>query len=229
MGETGKRKGEPQYEPVIREMKRRGPERLGLMTSWAWHDDPKRLGFTLERYKFVAKMLDGADRVLEVGCGDGFGARVIAQSVGSVTAVDLDSDFIESAKSVASDRWAIDFRVHDMLDGPVDGDFSGVCSLDALEHIDPRNEDRFITNMIAPLAGDGVCIIGMPSLQSQAYASRFSKLGHVNCQDQPTTKALMLRYFTNVFMFSMNDEIVHTGHHAMSHYNIALCCGKRQA
>src|SRR5271156_756348 len=183
MGEPGKRKGEPQYEAVIREMKRRGPERLGLMTSWAWHDDPKRLGFTLARYKFVAKMLDGADRVLEVGCGDGFGARVIAQSVGSVTAVDFDSDFIESAKSVASDRWAIDFRVHDMLDGPVDGRFSGVCSLDALEHIDQKNEARFITNMIAPLADDGVCIIGMPSLQSQAYASQFSKLGHVNCQD----------------------------------------------
>jgi len=25
----------------------------------------------------------------------------------------------------------------------------------------------------------------------------------------------------------MNDEVVHTGYHAMAHYNLVLCCGKR--
>jgi hypothetical protein len=29
-------------------------------------------------------------------------------------------------------------------------------------------------------------------------------------------------------MFSMNDEVVHTGYAAMSHYNLALCCGKKK-
>jgi hypothetical protein len=37
----------------------------------------------------------------------------------------------------------------------------------------------------------------------------------------------MKRFFKNVFMFSMNDEVVHTGYSKMSHYNFALCCGKR--
>jgi len=35
-------------------------------------------------------------------------------------------------------------------------------------------------------------------------------------------------YFANVFIFSMNDEVVHTGFGKMSHYNIALCCGPRR-
>ena len=51
---------------------RHGLESLGLMTSQAWYDDPKRLTFTLSRYKFAAKMLSGSQNVLEVGCADAF-------------------------------------------------------------------------------------------------------------------------------------------------------------
>jgi cyclopropane fatty-acyl-phospholipid synthase-like methyltransferase len=107
------------------------------------------------------------------------------------------------------------------------GSFDGIYSLDVLEHIEAEVEDRFIRNMIAPLTPHGTTIIGMPSLQSQDYASIQSKEGHVNCKDQRDFKNLMLRYFHNVYMFSMNDEVVHTGFHAMSHYNFALCCSKR--
>ncbi|MCH8807516.1 MAG: SAM-dependent methyltransferase, partial [Planctomycetes bacterium] len=138
-------------------------------------------------------------------------------------------EFIESAKAVANERYGIAFQMHDILDGPVAGKFDGVYGLDVLEHIPQADEGRFVTNMIAPLAEDGVCIIGMPSLESQAYASRFSRLGHVNCKNQNDFKAFMKTYFRNVFMFSMNDEVIHTGFDKMSHYNIALCCGKKLA
>jgi protein-L-isoaspartate O-methyltransferase len=70
------------------------------MSSWAYLDDPKRLAFMMARYKFVAKMLDGLSHVLEVGCGDGFGTRVVAQAVQKVTAIDFDPEFIEDALAV---------------------------------------------------------------------------------------------------------------------------------
>ena len=41
---------------------------MGLMTSWAWYDDPKRLTFMVSRYKFVSKMLTNLKLVAEVGC-----------------------------------------------------------------------------------------------------------------------------------------------------------------
>jgi hypothetical protein len=43
-----------------------------------------------------------------------------------------------------------------------------------------------------------------------------------------TLQALMIRYFENVFMFGMNDEIVHTGYAPMCHYIWALAVGVRQ-
>ena len=108
----------------------------------------------------------------------------------------------------------------------MDGTFDGLLSLDVLEHIKPEHEQRFLTNALASLVSDCVAIIGMPSLNSQQYASPLSKAGHVNCKHQDDLRALLARYFKRVFMFSMNDEIVHTGHPAMAHYHIALCCGK---
>lgn len=221
------RQGEPQYEEVIAEMRRRGPEKLGLMSGWGWYDDPKRLAFTLSRYKFVSKMLAGLDEVLEVGCGDGFGSRVVAQVVSRLTAVDFDPELLESAAAIASDRYPIEFRRHDVLKGPVPGSFAGIYSMDVLEHVALNDEPLFLKNLVSALRPTGVCIIGSPSLESQTYASKFSKLGHVNCKTQSDLKAYMECYFHNVFMFSMNDEMVHTGYSKMSHYNLALCCYPR--
>jgi hypothetical protein len=36
----------------------------------------------------------------------------------------------------------------------------------------------------------------------------------------------MQRHFADVFIFSMNDEVVHTGFYALAHYLFALCVGK---
>ena len=134
--------GEPHYRKLIEVLRQQGVERLGLMTGWAWYDDPRHLLFTLSRYKFVAKMMAGRNNILEVGCSDGFATRLVAQSVKSVVGVDFDPQFIADAMERKSDRWPIDFRVHDILTAPVPGGFDGAYALDVIEHILPEREDR---------------------------------------------------------------------------------------
>lgn len=90
-----------------------------------------------------------------------------------------------------SDEWPMTVNCHDILDGTVDGSF------------------------------DGVFIVDSPALESQAYASKPSLEGHVNCKIQADIKVLLLEFIENVFIFSM------TGIGAMLHDNMALCCGKR--
>jgi 2-polyprenyl-3-methyl-5-hydroxy-6-metoxy-1,4-benzoquinol methylase len=215
---------ESQYQMLLALRERYGLGRLGLMSSQTWAEDPKRLVFLLARYKFVAKMLSGKRRVLEIGCADAFGTRVVAQEVGSVTAVDFDPIFIEEARGGADERWPLDLRVHDMLDGPLNEGFDGAYALDVLEHIPADREDEFVRNTALSLTDNGVAIFGMPSLESQAYASPASKAGHVNCKSAPDLKATLERHFGNVFAFSMNDEVVHTGFHKMANYLLGLCC-----
>lgn len=193
----------------------------GGMTAHYWEGDPKRLAFVLARYKFVARMLEGKARVLEVGCADGFGSRVVRQHVGALVAVDLDEKSIEEARRMASAKWPVDFRVHDILQDPICG-FDAVFSLDVLEHIHQVEEAGFLENLRAAAP---VAIIGSPSAESQAYASELSRQGHVNCKTGPHFRRAMERHWAQVFVFGMNDEVVHTGYHPMAHYRIALCVG----
>ncbi len=219
---------EPQYQSLLELRDRQGLTSLGLATNVSWHDDPKRLAFTFSRYKFAAKMLSGLNRVLEVGCGDAFCTRIVRQEVPYVMAVDFDPVFIEDVKNRMDPQWPFECKVHDMLSGPVEGGFEGLYSLDVLEHIRPEDEDRFMSNAVDSLVPHGVAIIGMPSLESQIYATPRSKAGHVNCKTAAGLKGLMKRHFHNVFIFSMNDEIVHTGFSPMASYLIALCCDKKK-
>jgi 2-polyprenyl-3-methyl-5-hydroxy-6-metoxy-1,4-benzoquinol methylase len=216
---------EPQYDSMVEQANDRGLETLGLMTSYAWNDDPKRLTFTLSRYKFVSKLLSGRANVLEIGCADAFGSRIVRQEVGRLTATDFDAVFIEDVKKRMNPRWSFDAFVHDMLSGPVPPrNYDGIYALDVLEHLDPADEPVFMSNLVASLAPHGAVVLGMPSLESQAYASPNSKAGHVNCKSMPDFKQIMARYFHNVFIFSMNDEVIHTGYHRMAHYLLALGC-----
>jgi 2-polyprenyl-3-methyl-5-hydroxy-6-metoxy-1,4-benzoquinol methylase len=217
---------ERQYQFLL-ELEKQGLEQLGLMSSHVWRDDPRRLLFVLARYKFVARMFSGMRKVLEVGCADGFGTRLVRQEVPEVIATDFDAVFIARNQARTDPRWSVTFKVHDMQAEPLAEDFDGVYAVDVIEHIPAQHEERFVSNLAASLNSWGSCLIGTPSLQSKVYASPHSKAGHVNCKDANGLKKLMSKSFHNVFIFSMNDEVVHTGFTPMAHYLWALCCHRK--
>jgi hypothetical protein len=218
---------EPQYERLLEVRQEVGVSSLGLMTNQVWHEDPRRLAFILARYKFVAKMLSGSRTVAEIGCGDAFGTRIVQQEVDTVTVYDFDPIFIRDIRRRQSAKWPLSAQLHDILERPLPHQYDAVYTLDVIEHIPPAKEDVFISNLSASLADHGVLIIGSPSLESQAYASAQSKIGHVNCKSGRALKLLLERYFYTIFLFSMNDEVVHTGFYPMAHYLFALCSDKR--
>jgi len=220
---------EEQYQSCLEARDEHGLQTLGLMSSHSWLQDPKHLVFVLSRYKFVSKMFSGLHKVLEVGCADAFGTRIVCAEVRSLTAVDFDPVFIDDIQNrKKSLHRSLETRLHDILEGPLAEDFDGVFSLDVLEHIGRDKEDLFIRNMALSLHAGGVLIIGTPSASSQVHASPESRKGHVNCKDAGELRDLLAKYFANVFVFSMNDEVVHTGFYPMAHYFFALCCAPRR-
>jgi len=218
---------EPQYSRCLELKDKFGLTSLGLMTNQVWYDDPRRLTFLLARYKFVSKMLSGRRNVAEVGCGDAFGTRIVQQEVDKVTVYDFDPVFIEDILSRPSDRWPLKAVLHDIVAAPLPERYDGVYSLDVIEHIEGADEHAYLANLRGSLTDEGVLIIGSPSIESQLHASPPSKAGHVNCKSGKELKVLLDRYFTRVFVFSMNDEVVHTGFYPMAHYLFAICSGAR--
>jgi 2-polyprenyl-3-methyl-5-hydroxy-6-metoxy-1,4-benzoquinol methylase len=207
--------------------KKNGPLKLGPITSFEWDVDPKHLVFKLSRYKFVAKMLNGYSNALEVGSGDGVGATIVKQHVDQLSGIDIDDLFLEESTKLNNPKWKINFFNHNIIENPTSEKYDAIYSLDVIEHIEKSIEDKFIENINRSLTDTGVLIIGSPSLNSQTYASDQSKVGHINCKQAPELESLMKKYFNTVFIFSMNDEVVHTGFSPMSHYFFAVCSHKK--
>lgn len=214
---------EPQYAPCMAGP----PVTLGPMTGWTWKQNPLKLGMTLARYKFVARMLEGLNYVAEIGCGDAFGSAVVCATVANLDLYDFDASWTSAVDATGGCLHIADITKKPLPFRPPEG-YGGIYMLDVLEHIAPALERQTMGNIVASLRSDGVFIAGCPSLESQVYASEISKAGHVNCRTGTKFRDDMKAYFSNVFLFSMNDEVVHTGFPQMAHYHFALCTGPKR-
>lgn len=203
----------------------RGGVVLGPYTSHIWRTDPKHLGFLLARYKFCAKMLAGKNDVLEIGCGDSFGTSIILQTVQKVHGIDIEPLVIEDNLKRVEYGGRCSYEVLDITSRPLDKKYDSAFALDVIEHISPEQERKFMANIQGSLVSDAVCVIGTPNVTASQYASTGSAAGHINLKDAESLGELMKEYFENVFIFAMNDEVIHIGYYPMAHYLLGVGAG----
>jgi len=168
-------------------------------------------------------MLAGKSSVLDIGCGDGFGIRVVLQEVEVVHGIDFDPLFIEWAREQA-EREGLNctFSVLDITQEAPKDRFDAAFSMDFIEHVQPELEHKCMENICKALEPHAICILGTPNITAKAYASPWSAHGHVNLKSAESLEELLSRYFHNVFIFSMNDEVVHTGFYPMASYLLGI-------
>ena len=201
---------------------------LGPWTSYSLMHDPKHMAFVLSRYKFCAKMLSGKSKVLEVGCGDAFGAPIVAQSVGSLDCIDWEPRNIEGNKRRLSHLTNVSFEVGDISTKSPSSRYDAIFNIYVIEHLEPEYEKSFIENMNAALTNSGILIIGTPNETASKYATFRSDHQHINLKNADSLKNLLDLYFENSFIFSMNDEVVHLGYYPMAHYLFGVGVGKKR-
>lgn len=203
-----------------------GAVTLGPYFTFIVQKTPRRLLHLLSYYKFAAKMIGSGKRVADIGCSEGFGTVLLAEHAQSCLGVDSDAAAIAVANaSVASPT--LKFVVADILKTKI-GPLDAVVSLDVIEHIYQEHEDAFVAAIASALTDDGILILGTPNITSDQYANEHTRRGHVNLFDAERLQALGLKHFRNVFSFSGNDEMVHTGFSPMAHYLLTLCVGPRR-
>jgi 2-polyprenyl-3-methyl-5-hydroxy-6-metoxy-1,4-benzoquinol methylase len=204
---------------------------LGRYYSYMFHSDIKHFAFTLSRYKFASKMLAYRDKLnlLELGCQEAIGALVFKQNnnLNQYVGIDLDAESIQWNKEYFSSDFK--FICENFFESSEVGkqNYDAVVSLDVIEHISGEMEDAYCNLLATSLKQDGVAIVGTPSIMMSPYASEGSRIGHINMYDQKRLYELFSKYFQNVFIFNMNDELVNTGFAPMACYIFALCCNKR--
>ena len=197
------------------------PLTLGPYFAFIVRKSPRRLLHMLSYYKFAAKMIGERKRILEVGCSEGFGTQLLAEFAVETVGIDYDEAAIATANATVA-RENLRFVCGDVMAAGL-SDFDAAVALDVIEHVERKDEDAFVASMCSALDRRGIAIIGTPNETSNQYASPHTRAGHINLYSADRLRALGEKHFENVFMFSANDEVVHTGFAPMAHYLIALC------
>lgn len=166
--------------------------------------------------------------MLDIGCGEGLGTWLLAKECGRAAGLDMDVEAIRQAR----ENWPVDdtisFYDDDILSEECVADsYDAVVSFDVVEHILPGNVGRFHDAITRRLHGDGVTVIGTPSEASDQFANEITRAGHVNFYSSERLEEELKGHYKHVFLFSANDEVVHTGFPRLAHYYIAVACQKK--
>jgi 2-polyprenyl-3-methyl-5-hydroxy-6-metoxy-1,4-benzoquinol methylase len=210
------------FEQLLQEQYARFPS-ISLPPEFAelLEENTLQLLIKLARYKFAARLLKAQDRVLDVGSGNGIGAIFLAQHVRHVTGLEIDPRGHEASRKV-NRRANVEFRLQSVFDRDLNDRYDAVVSLDVIEHLSVEEGRKLVARLARLCAADGMVIIGTPSIHSHPYQGKYSQAAHIKCYDQNELVALMDSCFGRTLAFSMNDEIVHTGHPKLAWYYIVL-------
>lgn len=164
---------------------------------------------------------------MEIGCGDGFGLPIIAQGADHVYSVDWDQRLLAGNAKRLSILNNVTYLHADLNESSPDIEVDAAFSIDVVEHLEPAKEAIFIENVVRCLKPQGVLITGTPNITASQYATPRSQVQHINLKSMKTLRELNEKYFENVFMFGMNDEVLHTGYAPMCHYIWSIGVGVR--
>ena len=155
----------------------------------------------MSAYKF-AKNYVADKRVLDLGCGQGYGCGYLSLVAKSVLGIDYDQAVIDYAK-VKYQRDNLEFRKLsvDSLNS-IDQTFDTVCAFQFIEHIE--NVDNLLQDLKKLLAVGGVFVCSTPNRNDSSPGSEtpFNKF-HVREYLWDEFKATLCRHFSNVEIFGL--------------------------
>ncbi len=182
-------------------------------------DSQDNLMFHLARYKFVSRLVKKSDRLIEIGCGTGYGSRYLADYVQEVIAVDRGPAVIRHAKQHYEGR---NLRYgHELTDFPDLGKFDVVVNLEVIEHLDVPEGRDLLATIKGLLKPAGVAFISTPRKIPNPSENR--KKYHVHEYEFEEFRAILEETFGRALIFTQVDEIIST-HHPNCAWNFVAIC-----
>jgi SAM-dependent methyltransferase len=158
----------------------------------------------LARYAFAARFAEGR-RVLDAGCGAGYGSAELARVAASVTGLDLSPEAIEWARQHYAAPALVTFLNGSCAMLPFRaGAFDLVVAFELIEHL--HQQTSFLAECRRVLAPDGLLIVSTPNTlyYAEARAAAGPNPFHEHEFEAAEFEAALRAWFANVSLLLQN-------------------------
>jgi GT2 family glycosyltransferase/SAM-dependent methyltransferase len=171
-----------------------------------WGDNLQVVYEHVHRYWLAAELADGA-RVLDLACGEGYGAAMLAARAVSVVGVDIDPASIEHARHrypLPNFEAVVGSIVDPELLAGEETSFDLITCFEAIEHVD--DHDAVMANVKRLLKDDGVLLISTPDTDEYGTVGEPNPF-HVHEMTRQEFATLLEKSFTNVALFGQRAVV----------------------
>jgi 2-polyprenyl-3-methyl-5-hydroxy-6-metoxy-1,4-benzoquinol methylase len=153
------------------------------------------------RYAFATRLAAGR-RVLDAGCGSGYGSAELARVAGAVTAIDFSEDAISFARQNFQAA-NLGYEVGDCLSLP-QGPFDLIVAFEVIEHL--TDWRGFLAEAKRALAPGGLFLVSTPNklYYAESRGQSGENLFHVHEFEYAEFDAELKSFFPHVGMFVQN-------------------------
>ena len=158
----------------------------------------------LHRYRFAKEFVRGK-KVLDLGCGEGYGSFMLSEDAGFVVGVDIDPACVRHASSKYSGK-SLRFVEGSITDVPTDARdlYDVIVCFEALEHIDEH--DKLMDEVKELLKPDGVFIVSTPDKRTYSDRPDYHNPFHVKELYQDEFRDLLSKKFGCISLYGQRVE-----------------------
>ncbi|HEU0127106.1 MAG TPA: glycosyltransferase, partial [Pseudonocardiaceae bacterium] len=171
-----------------------------------WADDLQVIYEHYHRYTLASRFVTGA-RVLDLGCGEGFGPALLAAGAREVVGIDIDPQTVEHAAAQYS-RGNLQFVIGSMIDpGLLLGapPFDVITCFEALEHVE--EQDTLLAVVRRLLAPGGLFLTSTPDVTVYSHQHGNDNPFHVRELTDAQFQTLLGGSFGHVVILRQNVAV----------------------
>jgi len=164
----------------------------------------------LKVYEFLKRNAENK-QILEVGCGDGYGAAFLAKSARSIIAIDYEPEVILTARNkyqadnlkyLCMDAARLEFK---------ENEFDLVCSFQVIEHIPENRLLTYLTELKRVLNPGGELYLSTLNLEKVRKDPRTYEKNPAHCKefDVSGLEAILSVVFNNYVIYGLRPSFKH--------------------
>jgi 2-polyprenyl-3-methyl-5-hydroxy-6-metoxy-1,4-benzoquinol methylase len=172
---------------------------------------------SLARYNFVIRTVNDKNlKVLDFGCGSGYGTKVLKEKFTNVTSFDVFPDgYLPEGITVCQDINVVSKTKYDL-----------VTCFEVIEHMDEAAQEKLMDDLASLLTSTGTLFIStVRKMDPPPTENR--RIEHIHELSYDELLEICNRRFNNVYTFGQIDQVISTFYKENHYHMVFICTNKK--